>query len=152
DPRGCPPPADYRPPCRRLLLRRRQGPRPGAAAGRPLPRRRDRRRALSLTPGVPRRGQSRLRADGGPGRDPQRHRVHLGAWAAMAKGDAKAVRATVRGGVQAVGFREATVRRAGELGVLGWVRNGEDDEVLVHADAPTAAVDRLLEFLGEGPP
>jgi DNA ligase D-like protein (predicted 3'-phosphoesterase) len=68
------------------------------------------------------------------------------------KGDAKAVRATVRGGVQAVGFREATLARAGELGVLGWVRNGEDGEVLVHAEGSVAAVDSLLEFLGEGPP
>jgi DNA ligase D-like protein (predicted 3'-phosphoesterase) len=66
--------------------------------------------------------------------------------------DAKAVRATVRGRVQAVGFRDATVGRARELGVLGWVRNGEGGEVLVHAEGPAAAVDELTEFLGEGPP
>jgi DNA ligase D-like protein (predicted 3'-phosphoesterase) len=66
--------------------------------------------------------------------------------------EAKGVRATVRGRVQAVGFRDAALNRASELGVLGWVRNGEEGEVLVHAEGPEAAVDRLLAFLGEGPP
>ena len=56
------------------------------------------------------------------------------------------------GQVQGVGFREATVREAGKSGVLGWVRNGEDGTVLVHAEGPEAAVDQLLGFLGEGPP
>jgi DNA ligase D-like protein (predicted 3'-phosphoesterase) len=66
--------------------------------------------------------------------------------------EAKAVRATVRGQVQAVGFRDATLGRAHELGVLGWVRNGEEGEVLVRAEGSEAAVDQLLAFLGEGPP
>ena len=66
--------------------------------------------------------------------------------------DGKAVRATLRGRVQGVGFREATVRRAEELGVLGWVRNGDDGSVLVHAEGPQAAVDELVAFLHEGPP
>jgi DNA ligase D-like protein (predicted 3'-phosphoesterase) len=61
------------------------------------------------------------------------------------------VRATVRGRVQAVGFREATVRRAQELGVLGWVRNEDDGTVLVHAEAPEQAVTALEEFLAAGP-
>lgn len=63
-----------------------------------------------------------------------------------------ACRATVTGLVQGVGFRDATVRRARGLGVLGWVRNGEDGAVLVHAEGPRAAVDELLAFLREGPP
>jgi DNA ligase D-like protein (predicted 3'-phosphoesterase) len=67
-------------------------------------------------------------------------------------GGSKAVRATVRGAVQGVGFREETVRRAGELGVLGWVRNGEEGEVLVHAEGPPDAVEALVAFLREGPP
>jgi len=62
-----------------------------------------------------------------------------------------AVRATVRGGVQGVGFRDATVRRARQLGVLGWVRNGDDGSVLVHAEGPQAAVGDLVAFLHEGP-
>ncbi|HEY6730204.1 MAG TPA: acylphosphatase [Solirubrobacterales bacterium] len=65
---------------------------------------------------------------------------------------AKALRVVVRGRVQGVGFREATVRRAEELGVLGWVRNGEDGTVLVHAEGAAAAVDGLAGFLEAGPP
>ena len=69
----------------------------------------------------------------------------------MNENDAKAVRAVVLGAVQGVGFREATVARAGKLGVLGWVRNGDDGELLVHAEGPPPAVDSLVAFLGEGP-
>ena len=47
------------------------------AARRPLPGRRDRRRPVHLAPDHARRGQPRLRADGGPGRHPQRDRVRL---------------------------------------------------------------------------
>ncbi len=65
---------------------------------------------------------------------------------------AAAIRATVRGEVQGVGFRDATVRRAHELDVLGWVRNGEDGTVQVHAEGTEAAVDELLAFLRCGPP
>jgi DNA ligase D-like protein (predicted 3'-phosphoesterase) len=68
-----------------------------------------------------------------------------------AKSKRMAVRAVVRGEVQAVGFRDATLRRARELGAMGWVRNGEDGEVLVHAEGPAAAVEELLAFLREGP-
>jgi DNA ligase D-like protein (predicted 3'-phosphoesterase) len=71
----------------------------------------------------------------------------------VAKKQEKAIRATVRGHVQGVGFRYTTVERAEGLGVLGWVRNDpEDGTVLVHAEGTAAAVDALLEFLGEGPP
>jgi DNA ligase D-like protein (predicted 3'-phosphoesterase) len=72
--------------------------------------------------------------------------------ARKAKDGTVAVRATVRGEVQGVGFREMTVRRAEELNVLGWVRNGEDGEVLAHAEGPERAVGELIAFLGEGPP
>jgi DNA ligase D-like protein (predicted 3'-phosphoesterase) len=71
--------------------------------------------------------------------------------AGRGKAKGKGVRATVRGRVQGVGFREAAVRRAGDLGVLGWVRNEDDGTVLVHAEGPDEAVDALLEWLGEGP-
>jgi DNA ligase D-like protein (predicted 3'-phosphoesterase) len=64
----------------------------------------------------------------------------------------RAVRVEVRGRVQGVGFREATVRRAGELGALGWVRNADDGGVLVHAEGEDRAVEELLAFLGQGPP
>jgi DNA ligase D-like protein (predicted 3'-phosphoesterase) len=58
----------------------------------------------------------------------------------------------VHGAVQAVGFRDATARRARELGVSGWVRNGDDHTVLIHAEGPERAVDELSAFLHDGPP
>jgi DNA ligase D-like protein (predicted 3'-phosphoesterase) len=66
-------------------------------------------------------------------------------------GRAAAVRALVTGTVQGVGFRDATRRRALELGVMGWVRNGEDGSVTVHAEGEPAGVDALVAFLREGP-
>ncbi|MGN6215540.1 MAG: DNA polymerase ligase N-terminal domain-containing protein [Solirubrobacterales bacterium] len=62
-----------------------------------------------------------------------------------------AIRAVVRGRVQGVGFREATVRRARNLGLVGWVRNAEDGSVRVHAEGEEGAVEELSAFLGEGP-
>jgi len=62
-----------------------------------------------------------------------------------------AVRAVVRGAVQGVGYRDATVRRALELGAMGWVRNAGDGRVLVHAEGSERAVEGLLAFLREGP-
>jgi DNA ligase D-like protein (predicted 3'-phosphoesterase) len=64
----------------------------------------------------------------------------------------EAMRAVVHGAVQGVGFRDATVGRARALGVTGWVRNGEDGGVLVHAEGPPAALEQLAAFLREGPP
>jgi DNA ligase D-like protein (predicted 3'-phosphoesterase) len=71
----------------------------------------------------------------------------------MAIGDdrAAAIRAVVRGAVQGVGFRDATVRRARQLGVQGWVRNGADGSVVVHAEGSRAALDELVAFLHDGP-
>jgi DNA ligase D-like protein (predicted 3'-phosphoesterase) len=62
-----------------------------------------------------------------------------------------AIRAQVSGEVQGVGFRDATVRRARELGVAGWVRHGEPEMVLVHAEGGPRKVDELVTFLREGP-
>jgi DNA ligase D-like protein (predicted 3'-phosphoesterase) len=64
----------------------------------------------------------------------------------------RAIRALLAGRVQGVGFREATRRRALELGVLGWVRNGDDGSVTVHAEGAPAAVEALAGFLRAGPP
>ena len=53
--------------------------------------------------------------------------------------------------MQGVGFREATRRRALELGLSGWVRNAEDGSVVVHAEGDPAAVETLVELLRRGP-
>jgi len=70
---------------------------------------------------------------------------------ASGKSESVAARVVISGHVQGVFFREATVARARELGVMGWVRNAEDGTVLVHAEGPGDAVDELLSFLREGP-
>ena len=54
--------------------------------------------------------------------------------------------------MQGVFFRDATVKRARELGVLGWVRNEDDGTVGVHAEGQAAAVEELVAFLEAGPP
>jgi DNA ligase D-like protein (predicted 3'-phosphoesterase) len=66
--------------------------------------------------------------------------------------DTAAIRAVVRGDVQGVGFRDATVRRAHELAVTGWVRNGADSTVQVHAEGPGRALAELMDYLHDGPP
>jgi DNA ligase D-like protein (predicted 3'-phosphoesterase) len=58
-----------------------------------------------------------------------------------------AIRAVVRGDVQVGDVREAVVRRAHELGVMGWVRDGEDASALVHAEGSPKALDELVDFL-----
>jgi len=63
-----------------------------------------------------------------------------------------AVRAVVRGSVQGIGYRDATVREAHRLGVMGWVRNEDDGSVLVHAEGHEQAVEALVAFLRTGPP
>ncbi len=72
--------------------------------------------------------------------------------AKQAEKSAAAVRAVVRGDVRGVGYRDATVQRARGLGVMGWVRNGEDGGVLIHAEGGEQQVEELISFLGEGPP
>jgi DNA ligase D-like protein (predicted 3'-phosphoesterase) len=62
----------------------------------------------------------------------------------------RAMRVTLRGQVQAVGLRDATVARARELGLLGWVRNGEPGTVLVHAEGDAPALAALAAFLHQG--
>ena len=62
------------------------------------------------------------------------------------------LRAVVRGQVQGVSFRDATMQRAGRLGLAGWVRNLPDGAVEVTAEGPRPALERLLAFLHQGPP
>jgi DNA ligase D-like protein (predicted 3'-phosphoesterase) len=63
----------------------------------------------------------------------------------------RAIRATVSGTVQGVGFREAVRRRAVELGVTGWVRNADDGTVAVHAEGLAPALEELIVLLRDGP-
>jgi DNA ligase D-like protein (predicted 3'-phosphoesterase) len=44
---------------------------------------------------------------------------------------------------------EAIAARARELGLLGWVREGDEGELLVHAEGPPGALEELLSPLGD---
>ncbi|PTS84196.1 acylphosphatase [Sphingomonas sp. HMWF008] len=61
-------------------------------------------------------------------------------------------RVFISGKVQRTGFRDWIVRRASDLGVVGWVRNLKDGrvEVLVAGDEEATAA--LIEACHEGPP
>ncbi|MPW15539.1 acylphosphatase [Paraburkholderia sp. CNPSo 3157] len=58
----------------------------------------------------------------------------------------------VRGMVQGVGFRHATVRQAHALGIRGWVANMDDGSVEAMLQGPANQVDRMLSWLRHGPP
>ena len=61
----------------------------------------------------------------------------------------RAIRARIDATAQDVGLRELAVTRAGELGVFGWVKRGEDEDVLVHAEGDRNDVEALIDFLRE---
>ena len=55
------------------------------------------------------------------------------------------------GRVQGVGFRYFTYRSAQRLGVTGWVRNREDGDVEVHAEAKATTLKEFEAQLRTGP-
>lgn len=62
------------------------------------------------------------------------------------------VRLIVRGRVQGVGFRYATVEQGRRLGLDGWARNLPDGAVEVVAAGDREAVERLVAWCRQGPP
>ena len=61
--------------------------------------------------------------------------------------------AGVVGRVQGVGFRWWTLRQAQELGLTGWVMNGDDERsVELVAEGSAGALDQLEQMLEQGPP
>ena len=57
---------------------------------------------------------------------------------------------TVRGRVQGIGYRDACVRRARELGVTGWVRNRMDESVEVMFQGSPGQLADMLAWLSNG--
>ena len=57
---------------------------------------------------------------------------------------------TIGGRVQGVGFRYYVLRRAVDLGLVGWVMN-TDRGVRCVVEGPRARVEQLLEIVGIGP-
>jgi len=61
------------------------------------------------------------------------------------------VHVTVSGRVQGVGFRWATLERARQRGIAGWVRNRPDGAVEAVFEGPPDAVDALVAWVRRGP-
>jgi acylphosphatase len=61
-------------------------------------------------------------------------------------------RLSIRGRVQAVGFRYWMTRRARELGVSGWVRNRSDGSVEAMVQGSPEAVAAIIDWAHQGPP
>jgi acylphosphatase len=70
----------------------------------------------------------------------------------MAEHDLVAKSVIVRGRVQGVYFRDSCRRVALEAGVAGWVRNELDGTVAAHLEGSAAGVDRVVEWMRNGPP
>ena len=63
-----------------------------------------------------------------------------------------AIRCLVAGRVQGVYYRAATVDRATELGLGGWVKNLADGRVEAVASGPLEALKDFVAWLWQGPP
>jgi len=61
------------------------------------------------------------------------------------------MRITASGTVQGVFFRAAASDEARRLGLTGWVRNTDDDQVEAEAQGDEQAVERFVEFCRAGP-
>lgn len=57
----------------------------------------------------------------------------------------------IRGRVQGVAFRYYTRRTAEKLGVVGWVRNRRDGSVEAVAEGDETAMEKFVEWCGQGP-
>jgi acylphosphatase len=60
-------------------------------------------------------------------------------------------RCVIHGDVQGVFFRDSTRRHAQQRGVAGWVRNNRDGTVEAVFEGEPEAVERLVQWSGEGP-
>ena len=66
--------------------------------------------------------------------------------------DLASLQAIVYGRVQGVFFRAFANRRANELGLAGYVRNLPDGGVEVQAEGERRQLEKLIDYLREGPP
>lgn len=57
----------------------------------------------------------------------------------------------VSGKVQGVGYRSATMEKAQNLKLKGWVKNEADGSVSLEAEGEKGAIDELIKWLAIGP-
>lgn len=67
-------------------------------------------------------------------------------------GARSAAEIVVRGRVQGVGYRNYVERKAGQLGLAGYVMNMKDGCVRVRAEGPRPVIEELARELEKGPP
>lgn len=67
-------------------------------------------------------------------------------------GPQRGVEVLVEGQVQGVGYRDFVQRRAGRLGLTGYVMNLPDGRVRVRAEGPHEKIEELIRELEKGPP
>ena len=89
-----------------------------------------------------RRSRSRSHQDRGRflSRQKAKPQLHPERWRLMVIGD-----------VQGVGFRNACLQRATELGLCGWVKNLSDGKVEVQAEGSSFALNELRMWCERGP-
>ena len=58
----------------------------------------------------------------------------------------------VRGRVQGIGYRDACVRRARQLGITGWVRNRSDGSVELVLQGSAERLQQMCRWLDDGVP
>lgn len=63
----------------------------------------------------------------------------------------KALHIFVEGKVQGVYYRASTAKRAGALGLVGWVKNLADGRVEIHAQGEADALEDLVRWCHKGP-
>jgi len=64
----------------------------------------------------------------------------------------QALAITLSGRVQNVGFRFATVQKAQEFDIKGFVKNKSDGTVYIEAEGEAENLNRFIEWCKEGPP
>lgn len=57
----------------------------------------------------------------------------------------------IKGRVQGVFFRENTKQKARELGLTGWVRNLDSNDVEAVIEGPKEQIEKLVDWIKEGP-
>ncbi|MDO5492591.1 MAG: acylphosphatase [Nesterenkonia sp.] len=69
--------------------------------------------------------------------------------AARSSSDARLLR--ISGRVQGVTYRASAARKAGKLGISGWVRNTDDGDVEALAVGDPESVEEFVSWCGRGP-